>query len=126
MRRGAAALAHAVGGATVKLQMPALPVAGDDGEELGLRAPEFQVRILGPVAVLRPGKSSAVLVPADTLEEMLGITGVEGVRTAMQSMSAVLIGDGSFALVDVEVAANAGSKALLYRLLLQGEGIEVT
>jgi hypothetical protein len=126
MRRGATALVHAVGGTTVKLQMPALPVAGDDGEELGLRTPEFQVRLLGPVALRRSGTSTTALVPADTLEGLLGLTGVGAVRTAMQSVSSVLVGDASFVLANVEVAANVGSVALLYRLVLEGEGIEVT
>jgi hypothetical protein len=126
MRRGATALVCALGGTTVKLEMPALPVAGDEGEELGLRTPGFQVRLLGPVALQRSGKSTTVLIPADTLEGLLGLTGVGAVRTAMQSVSSVLIGDASFALSDIDVAANVGSVALLYRLVLEGEGIEVT
>jgi hypothetical protein len=126
LRRGANALVRTVGGASVELQMPVPPVAGDDGEELGLRTPEFQIRLLGPVVLRRSGKSTTVLVPAAALEEMLGINGAAGVRTVMQGVSAVLVGDASFALADVEVAANAGNKALLYRLLLEGEGIEVT
>jgi hypothetical protein len=126
MRRGAVAITHVVGSATVRLQMPALPVAGDNGEELGLRTPGFQTRLLGPVALRRSNKSTVVLVPADTLEQMLGLYGSGAVRTGMQSVSAVLVGDISFALVDVEVAASAGSEALMYQLLLEGEGIEVT
>jgi hypothetical protein len=126
MRRGADALAQTVGCATVQLQMPALPVAGDDGEELGLRTPEFQVRLLGPVALRRSGKTTAVLVPADTLEALLGVAGAGAVRVAMESVSAVLVGDASFALGDVEVVTDAGGGACLYRLVLEGEGIEVT
>ncbi len=126
IRRGAEALAQAVGCATVELQWPALPVAGDGGEELGLRAPEFQVRLLGPVAVRRKGDATSVLVPAETLEALMGVGGAGAVRVAMKGVSAVVVGDASFALADVEVVADADGAACLYRLLLDGEGIEVT
>ena len=126
MRRGADALAQTVGCATVQLQWPAVPSAGDDGAELGLRAPEFQTRLLGPVAVRRKGNATAVVVPANMLENLLGVAGAGAVQATMKDVSAVLVGDVSFALADVEVAADAGGVACLYRLLLRGEGIEVT
>lgn len=125
MRRAASMLVQSVGGGSVQLQMPLPPIAGDNGEELGLRTPEVQGRPLGPVVLRRSGKSTTLLVPASKLEELFGIEGAAGVRTEMQNVSAVLVGDASFVLTDVEIAANVGGRALLYRLLLEGEGIEV-
>lgn len=123
-RRSVHALIHVLGATCVQLQMPAPPIAGDDGEELGLRAPEFQARQLAPVAVRRTKGDTEILVPADALENLLGVQGAGAVRAAMAAASAVLVADESFVPLGTE-AVMASGRECLYRLRLRPLGTEV-
>ena len=123
-RRGAHTMVHSLGATAVVLMIPAPPVAGDTGEELGLRTPEFQRMTLAPVAVRLKVRSAEVVAPADALEALLGLTGSGAVETAMSSVSTVQVGDEAFVLTATETVASMGS-ACLYRLLLQLPPTEV-
>ena len=123
-RRGAHAMVHALGAAAVVLMVPAPPVAGDAGEELGLRTPEFQRLTLAPAAVRLKLRSAEVVAPADALEALLGLTGSGAVETAMSSVSTVQVGDEAYVLTATETVAAMGG-ACLYRLLLQLPPTEV-
>ncbi len=112
--RAAHALIHATGGTKAALRLPLLPVSGDDGEELGLRGPQFQDRPVFPVAVKRSG-GIEVLVPADVMEDLLGVAGAVAVRQALASAAAVVVGDAAHVLDAVE---EVGSPCL-YRLRLR-------
>ncbi len=123
-RRSVHALIHVLGATCVQLQIPAPPIAGDDGEQLGLRAPEFQSRLIGPVTVRRSKGNTEILVPADTLELLLGVQGAGAVGTAFAAASAVLIDDETFVPLGTEAVTSSG-KECLYRLLLRPRGTEV-
>ncbi len=123
-RRAAHALVRSLGAACIHLQMPALPVADDDGEELGLRSPEFQLQPFAPAAVRRIGEKTEALVPADVLETALGAQGDAAVRAALSAASGVQIGDELFVLSGIE-AVTAGGSECLFRLLLQQPATEV-
>jgi hypothetical protein len=117
-RRGANALVQSLGSAQVVLRMAAPPAAGDAGEELGLRTPEFQPRTLMPVAVRRKAKTAEIVVAAETLETLLGLTGSGAVESAMRSVSTVQLGDEAYVLTGTEAVVAMG-RACLYRLVLR-------
>jgi hypothetical protein len=124
LRRGVHALVHGLGGGTVHLRLPAPPIAGDAGEELGLRAPEFLLQALAPTAVRRQAASTELLVPADVLEATLATRGQGAVNTAMQAVEAVVIDDEAYVPTGIEWI-EAGGSVVLYRILLQPRGTEV-
>ena len=113
-RRGVRALIQTLGATAVQLRMPAPPIAGDRGEELGLRAPEFQRKTLAPVAV-RQGKPVEVLVAADVLEELLGVTETNAVTAAIDAVAAVEIGEDVFVPTATETVPCRGG-VCMYRI----------
>ena len=123
-RRAAHALVHSLGATCIHLQLPALPIADDDGEELGLRSPEFQRLPFAPAAVRRHGAATEALVPADVLEAGLGVHGDGAVKAALSAASGVQIGDELFVLQGIETVTAIGSDCL-FRLLLQNFSTEV-
>lgn len=123
VRRGVHALIQTLGATAVQLQLPTPPVAGDSGEELGLRTPGFQGKMLAPVAVRRSGTTVDVLVAADTLETMLGVAGSGAVTTAIEMVAAVQIGDESFITTATETVPCQGG-ACMYRILLRPANAE--
>ncbi len=125
VRRGAVALTSSVGSAVVQVRMPAPPVAGDDGEQLGLRAPEFVTKPLGPVVVRSKSGKVAVTVPAETLERFTGLSEPGAVCTAMAAAAGVVIGDQAYVLTGTDVL-EAGGCACLYQLLLEPKPQEVS
>jgi len=122
-RRSADALVWMLGASEVRLEMPAPPIAGDDGEQLGLRAPEFFAKVLAPVAVRFVKRNTELLVAADVLEELLGVYGFGAVRAAMTGVYAVVVGNVRYRLVRVECVASK-AQACAYRLLLEQPGTE--
>jgi len=123
-RRAARALVQFVGGDVARLEIPAPPVAGDDGELLGLRAPEFTAKLLAPVAVRNTKDATEVLVAANVLEDLLGVRGCGAVAAAMTVVYAVVIGDVRYRMTATECVKAKGD-ACLYRLLLTANGTEV-
>ncbi|MEZ2347369.1 hypothetical protein [Terriglobus sp. RCC_193] len=123
-RRAACAMVRFVGGDTARLEMPAPPIAGDDEEQLGLRTPEFFAKLLAPVAIRSAKDSTEVLVAADVLEELLGVSGCGAVAAAMMAVYAVVIGDVRYRMTTTECVKAKGD-ACLYRLLLTANGVEV-
>ena len=103
-RRGAAArcaamaLVRSLGATCIQLQMPALPVADDDGEELGLRTPQWQFQALAPVAVRRSGATTEVLVPAGVLKTALGVQGEGALAATLAGGAMVALGDELYKL----------------------------
>jgi hypothetical protein len=116
-------MVQALGGAEVQLRIPLPPVAGDAGEELGLRTPGFSMRALAPVAVRRTSGAVEVLAPAELVEQVLSVQGNGAVAAAMRGVTAVQIGDEVFALTGV-VAVDAMGSPCLYRLVLQAHAKE--
>ena len=123
-RRGAEAMVGSMGASAVVLMMPSPPIAGDAGEELGLRSPEFQRLTLSPVAVRLKAESAEVTVPAEALEILLGLQGDGAVETAMRAVTTVLVGDEAYVLMATEAVASMG-RACLYRMLLRLPPTEV-
>lgn len=121
-RRGVRALIQTLGATTVQLQLPMPPVAGDSGEELGLRAPEFQWKELAPVAVRR-GKTFELLVAADVLEAVLGAADPGAVAATVQTVAAVQMGDETFVPTATETVPSRGG-VCLYRILLRPHNAE--
>jgi hypothetical protein len=122
-RRAADALVRMLGASEAWLEMPAPPVAGDDGELLGLRAPEFFAKVLAPVAIRFVKGNTELLVAANVLEELLCVHGFGAVRAAMTAVYAVVVGDVRYRLVRVECVASH-AEACAYRLLLEQPGTE--
>jgi len=123
-RAAACAMVQFLGGASARLEMPAPPVAGDDGEQLGLRSPEFFAKLLTPIAVRNTKDATEVLVAADVLEELLGVSGCGAVAAAMTAVYAVVIGDVRYRMTATECMKAKGD-VCLYRLLLTTNGTEV-
>ncbi len=123
-RRATHALVHSLGGTCMQLQMPALPLADDDGEELGLRTPEFQLQVFAPAAVRRRNETTEVLVPADVVEAALGVQGEGAVKAALAAASGVQLGDELYVIRGVETVSAAGADCL-FRFLLQQPATEV-
>lgn len=123
LRRSVHSLIHTLGATAVQLQIPAPPIANDNGEELGLRAPEFQWRTLVPVAVRKSNKGTEMLVPADALEEVVGVEGGGAVAAAIEAMSAVLVRDQTFVPTAVEAVLSSGRECM-YRIALRLENAE--
>lgn len=124
LRRGVHALIHILGATAVQLQIPAPPIANDPGEELGLRAPEFQWKPLVPVAVRTTGKNAELLVPADALEDVLGVQGGSAIRSAVLAISAVRVRDRSLVPVATESLDGSGRECM-YRIILRQHDTEV-
>lgn len=118
LRRSVHALVHTLGGTTVQLQLPAPPIANDSGEELGLRAPEFQWRMLGPVAMRNNSKGTEMLVPADALEAVLGVEGSGAIAAALQTVAAIRVRDRSFVQTGMEAVLSRGRECI-YRVALR-------
>lgn len=116
-RRSAVALVGQLGGDEALLELPLPPVAGDDGEQLGLRTPEFQQRVLSPVAVRRGKSAPVLLVAAAVLEDVLGVRDAGAVGSVMTSVQAVVVGNARYRLLRVE-AVHAMGSACVYRMLL--------
>lgn len=123
-RRAAHALVHTLGATCIHLQMPTPPIANDDGEELGLRSPEFQLQALAPAALRWNGAETEVILPADVLEDGLGVQGEGAVKAAVPTACRVQIGNESFLLRGID-SLTAGGSECLYRLLLQTPATEV-
>ncbi len=123
VRRSVHALIQTLGATAVQLQVPLPPVAGDSGEELGLRAPDFQTKVLDPVAVRRGSTSVELLVAADVLEALLGVTDPGAIATAVETVAAVLIADETFVPTATESVPCRGG-ACMYRILLRLENAE--
>lgn len=123
-RRAACAMVRFAGGDVARLEMPAPPVADDDAEQLGLRTPEFFAKSLSPVAVRNTKDATEVLVAADVLEELLGVSGCGAVAAAMTAVYAVVIGDVRYRMTATECVKAKGD-ACMYRLLLTANGTEV-
>jgi len=123
-RRAARAMVQFVGGEAARLEIPAPPVADDDGEQLGLRAPEFTAKLLAPVAVRNTKDATEVLVAANVLEELLGVRGCGAVAAAMTVVYVVVIGDVRYRMTATECVKAKGD-ARLYRLLVAANGAEV-
>lgn len=123
-RRVALSMVRLIGGDVARLEMPAPPIAGDDGEQLGLRAPEFTAKLLAPVAVRNTKDATEVSVAADVLEDLLGVRGCGAVAAAMTTVYAVVIGDVRYRMTATQ-CVKAKGEACLYRLLLTANGTEV-
>ncbi len=123
VRRGVRALIQTLGATAVQLRLSLPPIAGDSGEELGLRTPAFQSKTLEPVAVRRGSKSVELLVAADVLEAMLGIADPGAVTVAVQTVAAVQIADEMFVPIATEKVPCRGG-ACMYRILLRLETVE--
>lgn len=119
--RAARAVVTVLGGAQVLLRVPLPPVAGDDGELLGLRAPEFEDRPLAPVALSATAKGVACSVAADALEALLGETDAGAVDAALRAVAAVVVGDRVMVLDRCERVEMQGC-AYLYQLELRSDG----
>ena len=124
VRRGVRALIQTLGATTVEIRLPLPPIAGDSGEELGLRTPAFQAKTLEPVAVRRSSTGVEVLVAADVLEAMLGIANPGAVAVAVQTVTAVQIADETFVPTATETVPCRGG-ACMYRILLRRDDAEV-
>lgn len=122
-RRSVRALIQTLGATTVQLQLPLPPVAGDSGEELGLRAPQFQWKPLSPVAVRRSTKRTELLVAADTLEITLGLTDSGAVTAAVATVTAVQMGDETFLSMGTETVPCRGG-VCMYRIALRPQHAE--
>ena len=122
-RRAAEAmvLAH---GTEVHLEMPAPPVAGDDDEQIGLSSPQFQVRVLVPVAVRSTEQRVELLVAAEVLEDLLAVRGFGAVSEVMRTAFAAVVGDVRYRLAGTECVRAAGD-VCLYRLVCVAVGTEV-
>ena len=123
VRRSVHALIQTLGATAVQLQVPLPPVAGDSGEELGLRAPDFQTKTLDPVAVRRGSTSVELLVAADVLEALLGVADPGAIATAVETVAAVQIADETFVPTATETVPCRGG-ACMYRILLRLENAE--
>jgi hypothetical protein len=117
-RRAACAVVQTTCGAEIELRIPAPPVAGDDGEELGLRTPGIQVKPVGPAAVIRTARGCTVLMPAPVLERAFAVSGAGAVREAFLTVMSVVIEDEAFVPMDCEPDEVSGA-AYLYRLTLE-------
>lgn len=123
MRRSVRSLIQTLGATVVQLQIPLPPIAGDSGEELGLRAPEFQAKTLEPVAVRRSATSVEVLVAADVLEALLGVADPGAVASAVETVASVQIADETFVPTATQAVPCRGG-ACMYRILLRLENAE--
>ena len=123
VRRSVHALIQTLGATAVQLQVSLPPVAGDSGEELGLRAPDFQTKVLDPVAVRRGSTSVDLLVAADVLEALLGVTDPGAIATAVETVAAVQIADETFVPTATETVPCRGG-ACMYRILLRLKNAE--
>lgn len=123
-RRAAHALIATLGAASVQMQIAMPPVADDDGEELGLRSPQFQSEILAPVGVDQTGQHTEMLVPADTLETALNVEGSGAIATSLQTVTTVQIEDKSYVISSVE-PISIGGRDCMYRVVLRDLAIEV-
>lgn len=122
-RRAADALVRMLGASEARLEIPAPPIAGDDGEQLGLRAPELFAKVLAPVAIRFVKENTELLVAANVLEELLGVHGFGAVRAAMTAVYAVVVSDVRYRLVRVECVTSKAD-ACAYRLMLERPGTE--
>ena len=123
-RRATHALVATLGGTAVQLLIATPPVAGDDGEELGLRSPQFQAETVAPAVIRHTTQATEVLLPADVLEAALGVEGSGAIKTALLTVTAIQIEDELYVTTDVQ-AVSAGGSDLLYRLELRVQGTEV-
>ena len=123
-RRAAQVLVATLGASRVQLQIASPPIAGDDGEELGLRTPVFQTETLAPVAIRQVTQNTEVLVAAGTLEAVLGVEGSGAIATAMLTVTGVHIFDLMYVATGIQ-EISVGSRDVLYRLLLRLPGTEV-
>ena len=123
-RRAAHALIATLGAASVQMQIAMPPVAGDDGEELGLRSPQFQADTVTPVAIDHSGEHTEMLVPADTLEATFSVEGSGAIATALETVTTIQIADDLYVVSGVE-PVSIGGRDCMYRLLLRDLNEEV-
>jgi hypothetical protein len=125
--RVADALLRGVGGRAVMLRVPAPGSAGDDAEQLGLVAPEFQDVELAPVvfrkarATTVTGKASRqeMLVSAATVKALVGSLGYSAASVLFANAAGVLV-DGVLMGVESATESEVGGAPYVYRLTLRG------
>ncbi len=121
--RAAEALLRGTGGRKVLVRMPAPVIAGDDGEQLGLEAPQFQDFELEPV-VFR--KSSAalldteMLVSARAVKQIVGSLGYDSAKTLFREALGIVVGDDLYE-VDWVRSSEIFGVTYLYQLGLRGD-----
>jgi|GEM_PF-5352186 len=123
-RRAVSAMMWQMGAMTARMEIPAPPIAGDDGAQIGLGTPLFQVHVLAPVALQVTKDSAELLVAADVLEDVLGATEPGQVQSGMATVFAVVVGDVRYRVSSV-VCVYAMGGACLYRVQLAVPGTEV-
>jgi hypothetical protein len=130
--RAADALLRGVGGRQVLLRAPAPAIPDDDGEQLGLSAPQFQDSPLAPVVYrrIRPKLAPAVATvnsPAPQYELLISATAINALTGSLaydsaNTLFAVAFGvlvDGVLMEIESATYSELGGAAYLYRLLLR-------
>ncbi len=115
--RQADAVLRAVGGSGVVLRMPGPAVPGNDAEQLGLAAPEFQDVPLCPAVFRKNDSVKTLLVSASAVDAVVGSLAFDSVNVLFETAAGVLI-DGLLYEITNCVASQAMGGAYCYCLTL--------
>jgi len=115
-RRVSGCAARGFGGGGVVLKMAAPPVAGDDGEQLGLAEPQFSDVPVTDAVMRADGRQ--VLLPADAVHAALGMDDVQAVLKTLSEAAGVVTGQEWRAIVSAEAVSFFGVPCL-YRIKLR-------
>jgi hypothetical protein len=118
MLRAADVLLRVNGGRSVLLRMPAPAIAGAQGEELGLAAPEFQDTELAPVVFRRAGSAATLLVSVSAVKGIVGSLEFDSADVLFETAAGVVV-DGVVFGIEESVASWVGGEVSYYSLALR-------
>lgn len=99
---------RANGGFTVRLRMPGQAIAGQDGEQLGLRTPVFQDAPLFPAVWRKVGVNSVLLLPAAPVLALVGHGGFASAEAMFEAAAGVVVEDLLYTISGSEPIVSGG------------------
>ena len=116
--RAADALLRSSGGRAVRLRLPAPAVANNDGEQLGLATPQFQVVELTPAVFRNADSTKTLLVSGSAVKAVVGSLQFNSAEVLFETALGVVI-DGVVYTILSSTAATSDGSAYVYSLELR-------
>ncbi len=116
--RAAETLLRATGGRAVTLRTAQPAAGGDEAEQMGLSAPQFQDVELTPCVFRRLGSRRVLMVSAAAVKRVLGALDFDSAKVLFETAVGVVVDDE---LMEIEAMTPVESQgvAVCYRVTLQ-------
>lgn len=106
--RKAEAALRANGGRAITLRMPAPAVTGNDAEQLGLAAPQYQDLVLGPAVFHKANSVKKLLVAGSAVRAVVHTLAFDSAEALFETAVGVLIDDVLYEITDSFTSQSLG------------------